>query len=379
MQGFVDEGKIAGILTLVARRGQVVHCESLGVRDIETALPVQEDTIFRIYSMTKPIISTAVMLLYDEGRFQLNDPIVRFLPEFRNVQVAGSGADGNVVRVTPTHPITILELLTHTAGLTHGFDRNNEVDRLFHERITPLVASSGKTALQAYVGAVASLPLHHQPGLFFHYSVATDVLGYLVEVVAGVPLGIFLRERIFEPLGMVDTDFFVPERKLARFASLYATVEAGAPGQGRLKNVDPVATSNYRREDRVQLGGGSLVSTAPDYLRFCQMILNGGALDGVRLLNSNTVDLMRMNHLPEGQYLDDRQARGFGLGGYVLLDPARSAESGSVGNWGWFGSANTFFWIDFKEQLIAILMTQHQRYQPDLESIFRDLVYQALI
>ncbi|MGE5224936.1 MAG: serine hydrolase domain-containing protein [Omnitrophica WOR_2 bacterium] len=391
MQRFIDEGKYAGTLTLISRQGEVVHCEKVGLRDIEAGKPIQEDTIFRIYSMTKPITSAALMMLFEEGRFLLSDPLTNYLPEFQGIQVAESEPDGQVKLVAPRRPITLHDLFTHTAGLSYGFEfeDDNYADQLFRERVDPLWRSRGPQALHDLVQAIASVPLRQHPGQGFKYSAALDVLGYLVEVFSGMPFGDFLRQRIFEPLGMKDTSFFVPAEKVGRFACMYGpTEENEASLVGRLKNIDPLEKSYFLHPDRLQGGGGGLVSTAPDYLRFCQMMLNHGELDGQRLLGRKTVELMRMNHLPDGMYVDqDTQAYGFGLGGYVLLDPAKATvsstllpRSGSTGNWGWSGSANTYFWIDFQEQIIAMILIQYQPFQPHpIEDIFGNLVYQALI
>ncbi len=381
MQRFVDEGKFAGILASIARKGQIAYCDSVGMRDIATGKPMEEDTLFRIYSMTKPITSVAVMMLCEEGHVRLVDPLYAFLPEFKGIQVAESAVNGEIKLVPPVRPITIRDLLAHTAGLGYGDDENSAADKILHERLEPLWDSRGRHASRDFVQAIAGAPLHHQPGKFFHNSFATDVLGYLVEVVAGMPLGEFLRRRIFEPLGMVDTGFFIPESKRDRFASMYGPVEAGGvPVPGQLKDIDPIKSSSYLHPDRRQSGGSGLVSTAPDYWRFCQMLLNGGELDGVRLLGRKTVELMRMNHLPAGKFMNDDGAHGFGLGGYVLLNPAWARANGSVGNWGWGGVANTFFWLDFHEEMIPIIMLQHQPFQPEIvEDLYKNLVYQAMI
>jgi CubicO group peptidase (beta-lactamase class C family) len=381
MQRFVDEGKFAGILTLIARRGQVVHCECVGKLDIEAGIPMREDAIFRIYSMTKPITSTAAMMLYEEGKFRLGDPLHDFLPEFKDMQVAEKGTDGDVKLVPAARPITIRDLLTHTAGLGYGDTDNHPSDTLFRKNVGPWWDVRGPDALRNFTRAIGSTPLWGQPGQTFHYSVAIDVLGRLVEVAAGMPFGDFLRQRIFEPLGMVDTAFFVPTEKVDRFARMYGPIEEnGAPVPGKLKNIDPIDGSSYLFHDRLQGGGGGLVSTAADYLRFCQMILNGGELGGARLLGRKTVDLMHMNHLPAGKYMNDDPANGFGLGGYVLLDPAKTSANGSAGNWGWGGAANTFFWVDFQEELTPLIMLQHMPFQPyPIEDIYKNLVYQALI
>jgi CubicO group peptidase (beta-lactamase class C family) len=380
MQGLIDEGKLASVLTLIARYGKVVHCESVGARDLETGKPMAEDTICRMYSMSKPITTVAVMMLYEEGRFRLHDPIHLYLPEFKDVQVAEIGVDGQARLVVPVRPITIHDLLTHTAGLSYGWEENNLTDKLFRERVEPLWKGRGKTALRDFVHAVAGLPLYHQPGQIFHYSVAIDVLGYLVEVVSGMPFGDFLRQRIFEPMGMVDTSFWVPEDKRERFAKMYGPLmENGTPVPGKLTDIDPLESSSYCQPDRLPSGGGGLVSTASDYLRFCQMFLNHGELDGVRLLGRKTIELMHMNHLPKGQYSDDERASGFGLGGFVMLDPARSTANSSIGSWGWAGAATTWFSIDFQEQMIAIMMIQYQPGSFEMMDKFGNLVYQAMI
>lgn len=381
MQRFVDEGKFAGILTMIARQGQIVHCESVGMRDIAAGKPIETDTIFRIYSMSKPITSAAVMMLLEEGRLRLADEIAEYLPEFKHVQVAEAGEGGLVRLVPPARPINIRDLFTHTSGLGYGEDTIPQVAKIY-ERISPLWNRRGPTALRDFVEGIASAPLYHHPGQAYHYGVSIDVLGRLVEVVSGMAFGEFLRQRIFEPLGMMDTSFSVPKEKVGRFASMYGPVEKdGAAVVGQLKDIDPIENSAYLYADRLQGGGGGLVSTAPDYLRFCQMVLNHGELDGVRLLGRKTVELMRMNHLPDGIFMDqDIQAHGFGLGGYVLLNPARARANGSAGNWGWGGAANTFFWVDFKEQMVPIIMIQHQPFQPyPIEDIYKNLVYQAMI
>ncbi len=394
MQRFVDEGRIAGSLTLIARRGQVVHCECVGMRDIAAGKPVEEDTLWRIYSMSKPITSAAVMMLVEEARLRLVDPISDFLPEFKDMQVAERGEDGQVRLVPAARPINIRDLFTHTSGMGYGEDTIPLLAKLYAERIEPLRQGIGPAALQELVAAVASAPLYFHPGQAHQYSISIDVLGRLVEVVSGMKFGEFLRQRIFEPLGMKDTFFWVPPEKVDRFAVCYgpaAEVQPAAddlPGSGdlpaapgELRDVDPFETSHYLMPDCVESGGSGLVSTAADYLRFCQMMLNHGELDGARLLGLKTVELMRMNHLPGGIYEDpELQAHGFGLGGYVLLDPARARANGSAGNWGWGGRANTFFWIDFQEQMIPIIMLQLLPFQATVyEDCFKNLVYQAMV
>jgi CubicO group peptidase (beta-lactamase class C family) len=382
MQRLVDQGQFAGILTMIARRGKIVHCEAVGMRDLEAGKPIEVDTIFRIYSMSKMITSAAVMMLFEEGHFRLHDPVHAYLPEFKDIQVAEKDSQGNWQLVSPVRPVSIHHLLTHTSGITYGDDAENYGDQVWREKVGPAWGILGEHALRDFTRAVAATPLHHQPGVKFHYGVSIDVLGRLVEVVGGMPFGDFLRQRIFEPLQMKDTGFFVPPEKVERFACMYGPEEEnGKPVPGKLKDIDPIEESYYRYPDRMQGGGGGLVSTAPDYLRFAQMLLNEGELDGERLLGRKTVALMRMNHLPEGVYQDeDLRSHGFGLGGYVLLHPERHTANGSLGNFGWGGAANTFFWIDYAEQMVPIIMTQYQPFMPiPIEDMYKNLVYQALI
>jgi CubicO group peptidase (beta-lactamase class C family) len=375
MQRYVDEGKFAGIQTLVARRGQVAHFASVGQMDIAAGRPMAEDAIFRIYSMTKPITSVAALMLVEEGRLRLFDPLSAYLPEFRSMKVV-AGAQGDAFElVEALRPITIRDLFTHTAGFSYGFDENFPLDQHYRDKFWRPMQGRGAN-LKKMVGLLGDLPLAHQPGEAYRYSVAIDVLGYVVEVVSGLPFDAFLRQRIFEPLGMTDTGFWVPEEKQPRFALNYGPDEKK---RGRLKDIDPLKRSEYTRPKTFFSGGGGLVSTTADYLRFCQMLLNGGSLDGARIIGRKTVDRMRTNHLPTGMYEDAARAFGFGLGGNVLLHPERYAALGTPGMWGWGGAANTKFWIDWKEDLIGILMTQFM--PSDLHPVivdYQNLVYQAL-
>jgi CubicO group peptidase (beta-lactamase class C family) len=382
LQRWVDKGKFAGFQSLIARQGKVVNFENVGFANLDTAKPMADDTIFRIHSMTKPITTAAVMMLYEEGAFMLHDRLDTYLPEFKDVQVAESGPDGETRMVPPVRPVTIHDLLTHTGGLmSYGGGRT---DKLFRERVEPLLNGRGKNALKEIVAAVASLPLRCQPGKKFMYGVSTDVLGYLVEVISGMPFADFMRQRIFEPLGMVDTAFWVPAEKLDRLATMYGPVkDNGIEVPGKLTDIDPLDASSYKAADRLQSGGGGLVSTTADYLRFCQMLLNRGELDGARLLGRKTVELMMMNHLPPGETILEEKACGFGLGGSVLLDPTLKDSYGptgsSVGTWCWGGASSTGFWIDFKEELIGLLMLQYQPMQTYPKQYFSSLVYQAMI
>jgi len=373
-QRYVDEGKLAGLVTLVARQGRVVHFGKCGVRDLETGAPMALDTIFRIYSMTKPITTVALMMLYEQGLFQLRDPVSRFLPDFQTTNVwAGEGQ-----LVDPAREITIYDLLTHTAGFSYGGyeETGIPVDKLYDEADLDNIEISN----EEMVRRIASLPLIYHPGEKWFYSVATDVAGHLIEVISGMGLDAYFEERILTPLGMQDTAFYVSEAKVDRFAALYGPRE-----NGRLKLLDDPATGAWSKPPRLLPGGHGLVSTTTDYLRFCQMMLNGGELDGVRLLGRKTVELMAMNHLPEsmipiGWPPDIMHGYGFGLGFRIRVDDARAGLLGSVGEYAWGGYASTSFFIDPKEELIAILMPQFipSGYYPILEE-FRVLVYQALV
>jgi CubicO group peptidase (beta-lactamase class C family) len=374
MQRYVDENKLAGIVTLVARRGQVAHLETFGMADIEAGRPMQLDTLFRIYSMTKPIASTALLMLFEEGRVRLTDPVSRYVPAFAEVKVLDNAPGTGVRYVDVARPVTVHDLLTHTAGLSYGFEEVY-IDELYRKHVWAAREADADPTLESLVHEMAKLPLASQPGTRFRYSVATDVVGYLVQVISGMPFDEFLRQRVFEPLGMVDTDFWVPPAKIERFATTYGPGE-----EGGLKVVDAPQTSHYARPTRNPSGGGGLVSTTGDYLRFAQMLLNKGELDGVRLLGRKTVELMTVNHLPAGVHPFENTGSGFGLGVSVLLDLGQSQVPGSVGTFGWGGAANTDFWVDPQEEMVGILMLQ---FMPGgtypVTQDFRALSYQALV
>ncbi len=373
MQRYVDEKKLAGILSLIARAGKIVYREEVGWADIEAAKPMREDTIFRIYSMTKPITTTAALMLYEQGRFRLTDPISKYFPAFKDMKVldytAGTGG-----RLAPANrPITIRDLMTHTAGLSYGFEDGVYIDELVRTKVWATMDAKPDVTLEEMVGLISKLPLAHQPGTLFRYSLATDVVGYLVQVISGQPFEDYLKQHIFDPLGMVDTAFYVPPEKAGRFSSVYGPDEANG-----LKVVDPMNNPRYLKPPSCASGGGGLVSTAGDYLRFCQMLLNNGELEGVRLLGRKTVELMTTNHLPPGVF--QGEGHGFGLGVNVRLDLGQSQELGSVGIYSWGGAANTNFWVDPKEDLIGILMLQFMPIDtypvvPD----FHILTYQAMV
>ena len=383
MQRYVDDRKLPGLVTLVARRHQVVHLETFGLADVEAGEPMRADTLFRIYSMTKPITSVAVLMLVEEGLLRLTDPISAYIPAFKDVKVLYPGTEFRTVE--PARPITILDLLTHTAGLSYGYGGNDTLDQLYRERVFEPAAANPEITLQMCVEAAAGLPLAFQPGAAFLYSFATDVLGYLVQVLSGAPFDQFLRQRIFEPLGMPDTDFWAPPDKVGRLAASYYP---GGPAD--FVAVDSPKTSPLTRPTRNPSGGSGLISTIGDYLRFARLLLNRGELDGVRLLGRKTVELMTANHLPAGVRATDELTlgaglslgQGFGLGVSVLTDLGQSPYPGSVGMFGWSGAANTNFWVDPREGLIGILMVQFML--PPVVGYpvmadFRNLVYQALV
>jgi len=346
MQNYVDAGQVSGINTAVMRRGKIVHMESFGLRDIEGKLPMQRDTIFRIYSMSKPITTVAVMILYEEGKFELSDRVADFIPQFEDVQVYKSGTVVNL-ELEPANPApTIHDLIRHTSGLTYPWGQS-PVDTL----INMANIWNPEFTLEQFVTTLADLPLLHQPGTKFQYSTSIDVLGYLVQVLSGMPFENFLQERIFSPLGMVDTGFYVPADKLDRFADNYQWTE-----NETLQRIDEGDPPRYTVPPKAPSGGGGLVSTVDDYLRFCQMILNKGELDGQRILMPRTVRFMLMDHLNPDQ--QSGRGQGFGLGFGILRNPAQAERIGSVGEASWSGAANTFFWIDLQEELVYMVWTQ---------------------
>lgn len=379
MQGYIEDKKLAGAVTMLARRGEVFHLENYGVQDLESGAAVERDTIFRLYSMTKPITSVAVMMLYEEGRFSLDDPVGKFIPAFADMKVLEGMGETGMRLVGQERPITIRHLLTHTSGLSYGLHRDTPIDAMYHES---KIADADST-LKEVMDRLARIPLVNQPGTKWRYSISPAVLGYLVEVVSGKPFDKFLRERIFTPLGMGDTSFFVPEEKLGRLATAYVPSRGGgiAPHEGSI-------TTRHRRPHAMMSGGAGLVSTATDYMRFCQMMLNGGVLNGERLLAPKTVELMRSDHLTDDlkpYAVEDRfhgytKGCGFGLGFSVVNDIAQHGVPGSNGMYCWFGAASCYFWIDPAEELIAILMTQFLpvSWYP-LHREFQAATYQALM
>ena len=383
MEQLVDDRRLAGITTAVARHGKLAFFGTFGQRDVEAGAPMTADAIFRIYSMSKPITGVALMMLYEEGKFRLSDPVAKYIPEFANLQVA-AGPKGRQVEKA-RHPITIRELMTHTAGFTYGLYSDSAVDTMYVEK--KVLDFHG--TLRDMIARLAGIPLRQQPGTIWHYSVAADVQGYLVEVLSGQKLDAFLQKRLFEPLGMVDTGFYVPKQKVNRLAQLYIYGKDGGllpPSRfdenpmhigGVLIDSDEVVT-RYLTPPTLLSGGGGLVSTAADYLRFAQMLLNGGELDGVRILSPLTVDLMRRNQLPR-DVKEISPGIGFGLDFAVVDDPV-AADGISQGEYFWSGGAGTWFWIDPVENLVFVgMIQQFGAERPDMRSLSRRLTYQAIL
>ena len=368
MKRYIREGKLPGIVTMVARSGKIVHLEKCGIMDTNTQM--KTDAIFRIASMTKPVTSVAAMMLYEEGRFGLDDPVEKYIPEFRNMKVFSSKDSKGIHLVDQIRPITIRDLLTHTSGLSYGNGKST-VDSIYRE------AFLSQGTLRDMIYKLSVIPLAYQPGTRWNYSISTDVLGYLIEVITGKHLDTFLKERIFVPLKMKDTGFNVTKDNLKRCAALYGPAE-----EKGIEVKEAPDEKTFCRPVRFLSGGGGLLSTADDYMIFSQMMLNKGEYNGVRLLKQETVDLMTRNHI-EQKILQseewDLPGMGFGLGFAVQMDQSYSPSS--VGTYQWSGAFNTFFWIDPSEQLACILMTQFIPYSayPSLIKEFKDLVYRSIV
>ncbi len=363
----MDRHEIAGAVSLVARRGKVAWTHSQGVMNLESKQPMKDDTIFRIASMTKPIASVALMMLYEEGKFQLNDPVSKWIPEFAHPMVAVPEAPLGSKLVPADKPITIRHLLTHSAGLANTYTGFTiaEFNKLGAQR-------KPTDTVGDYVKQLAKLPLEFQPGTSWSYGPATDVVGYLVEVMSGKPLDQFVAERIFRPLGMKDTFFYQPDENLPRMATIYTRGEGGN-GIRPLPMPAPVAKKFFS-------GAGGLSSTVSDYSRFCQMMLNGGQLDGARLLSRKTTELMTTNHIGRLRLWSSLPGEGFGLGYSVRLDNGEAAQVGSVGAYGWGGAFGTYFWIDPKEQMFGVLMVQLRPYNHvNIRQDFRTLATAAIV
>jgi len=373
----ITKERLVGCSLLLARHGRIAYFNSAGHADIETGKQFQEDTVVRIYSMTKPITVVAAMMLYEVNHFQLDDPVFIYIPEFRNMQV---WKDGDLTNTEPAEqPITIHHLLTHTSGLTYGFMQSNPVDARYRELKIELPTDAADLA--EWVERAATIPLICQPGSQWNYSISSDVLGRLVEIWSGESLAEFFKNHIFEPLSMIDTGFHVVENERERFASLYTpswNATLASVNQPLSPDVqkdrkgtklqESAAKSPYLNPAKIFAGGGGLISTMSDYSRFCQMLLNKGELDGQRLLGKKTVEYMMRNHLPDNKDMaamgqpiwseTTYEGIGFGLGGAVVLDPVKARTIASAGEYHWGGAASTFFWIDPLEDLYVVFLTQ---------------------
>ncbi len=358
---YIDAGKLPCAQVLIARRGELVYQTTLGAMDVERKRAATEDAIYRIYSMTKPITSIAFMMLVEEGLVALDDPVHRFIPAWRDLGVYVGGVHGMFRTERPQRPMLIVDLLRHTSGLTYGFQMRTNVDAAY--RKLKIGEFENDTTLDDMIVNLATLPLEFSPGTAWNYGVSTDVLGYLVGKISGMSFPDFVRDRILKPLQMVDTDFHLPADKVSRFAACYS-----ATADGKMKLQDDPIKSSYLRAPTFYSGGAGLVSTAADYLRFCRMCLNGGELDGVRYVSPKTLQLMTSNHLPDNKDLPQLSRSlfseatyngvGFGLGFAVTVDQPRTQILGSNGEYTWGGMASTLFWIDPREQLIGIFLTQ---------------------
>jgi CubicO group peptidase (beta-lactamase class C family) len=365
----IAQKRKAGALVLIARRGKIVYLKAHGAADIDTAQPLRADAMFRLYSMTKPVTSVALLTLFEEGKFQLTDPLEKYIPAFRDVKVfAGLGSDGSMILQEPKRKITLQDVFRHTAGFTYGYFSDTPVDRAYR---AAGIEYDKLDSPRGLVDKLATMPLLYQPGERWVYSFSHDVLAYLVEYFSGMRFDYYCRKAIFEPLGMKDTVFGVPAGWAARYATSYSLDGAGA------LHADSIRNDTYSHFTDHPFGGSSLASTARDYLLFSQMLLNGGELHGTRILGAKTVELMTSDNLPPGTASWADGIR-YGLGVSVLVDPAQLGNLGSKGQFGWGGYASTSVVIDPKEALIALLFTQYTPTDSRFVSEFQTLVYQAI-
>ncbi|MGD0142029.1 MAG: serine hydrolase domain-containing protein [Rhizomicrobium sp.] len=389
---YVDAGLLNGILTQVWRRGELVHTGMSGMMDIARGKKMREDAIFRIYSMTKPITAVALMMLVEEGKIGLDDDVHKHIPSWKNLRVYASGMPslvantaGQFITVAPKRRMKVIDLVTHTSGLTYGFMMRTSIDAEYRRQKVGDFQTPG--GLDAFIEQLAGIPLDFSPGEYWNYSVAIDVMGYLVQKLSGQTFGEFLRTRLFEPLGMTDTSFSVPQAKMERLTTCYMPGKGGA-----LVIQDDAGKSTYAEPPKLESGGGGLVSTAQDYMRFCRMMLGGGTLDGVQILSPKTVQMFAMNLLPDNKLLTDLVAGeglfseagyngvGFSIGCSVTMDVAKTRVPGSVGEFAWGGAASTAFWIDPREDLAVVFMTQVMGTDArlTLRRDLRTLVYSAM-
>ena len=392
VQGYIDQQAVAGAVTLVARGGKQVHLRAYGHADRDDGVPMRPDTIFRIASMTKPVTSVAILMLYEEGHFKLNDPVGQYLPELAQLDVLTPAADDTTfTRTQAQRPVTIRHLLTHTSGIGYRFlgdlgggAKLQALAELYGEAGVADGLAEHDGTIAELVTALGQLPLLHEPGQAFSYGLSDDVLGRLVEVVSGLSFDEFLRTRLFDPLAMHDTSFYVPDAKANRMAAVYTPGSGGLTQvAGTVEGAHLIYSSTYPtgQPRRNFSGGAGLSSTAHDYSRFLQMLLNGGELDGARILSPVTVDLMTTNQIgdaPAGSIVQPGSA-GFGLGVAIRAGPETDGELGSAGAYYWSGFFNTTFWVDPQEQLIGILMTQVFPGTSDIQEKFRLMTYQTIV
>lgn len=384
IQQEIDKKKtMAGAVTLLARHGKVIDLKAYGKKDLASGTPMTTDTIFRVFSMTKVVTGVAMMILYEQGKWNPQDPISKYIPEFAHLKVfKGVDADGKMLVEDPVHPPTMHELMTHTAGFTYGVFGNGPVDKAYQSQ--GVMASKN---LQEMIDKLANIPLLYQPGTKWVYSASMDIQGYIIEKLSGQSLPDFMHDHIFVPLKMKDSGFYVPEEKWNRFATLY-----GEDASGALAAVTPgssLGLNDYKSQPTMPSGGGGMVSTAQDYMRFAQMLLNEGELDGVRILAPATVQLMSSNHLAPKLMTGEfsigpetiRPGMGWGYDCAVFTDPATADEIVGKGTFFWLGAADTWFWIDPTNDVVFVGMTQHMigPKQPNVEQISRPAVYQALV
>ena len=413
---YLKNGKFPGFISAIARKGKVVHYETIGFSDLETQEPLKRDSLFRIYSMSKPITGVALMILLEEGKVRLNDPVSLYIPEFAETKVLIINEDGTTELTDQTKEMTIRDLATHTSGIAYDFTANDELAKIYRknklspyftfggDEVTPESLAKGIISSNKPFSSICNFaeslalkaPLMHQPSENYTYSMGMDVLGCIVERASGKSFDAFLKDNIFTPLGMKDTFFSVPNSKRERFTSLYAEIgdlreyfpdlDSKLPKDLTMLKVDGKTTSPYFDEATVFDGGSGLVSSTEDYLKFAQMLLNGGRLGDQRIISRKSVELMSSNHLPESfasdAYLETaggyRRGAGFGLTVGVILDPGKAGQYGSKGVYFWGGAASTIFWIDPEEELVAVLMTQLLGSSELLRETYSALVYQAI-
>jgi CubicO group peptidase (beta-lactamase class C family) len=379
-KNYIQSGKIGGCQTLVARHGHVAYFKSQGLMDRERRTPMADDTVFRLYSMTKPITSVALMTLYEQGHFQLNDPVSRFIPSWRGHKMWVSGEGASMETAAPARPMTMRNVLSHTGGLTYGAT-NHPVDRVYRE--VGVGRGDGET-LSGFAEKLAKVPLRYQPGERWMYSLSTDVCGYLVEAISGKRFDQYLQETIFDPLDMKDTSFMVASRKADRFAANYQR-----EADKTLKLIDDPERSNYLKQPTFFSGGGGLTGTTADYLRFCEMLRRGGELGGARILGPRTIELMHRNHLAGGKDLSQMaigafsetayEGVGFGLGFAMTLGQVEAGGLGG-GEYYWGGAASTIFWVDPNEDMVLIFMTQLMPSATfNFRGQLRNIIYSAIV